>query len=251
MIDFKKLKEEFPPAEIEWRVGSTNGEKTSGLALAYITSRHVMDRLDEVCGPENWQSSYVETPKGRVLCTISIKIDGDWVSKSDGAGDSDVEADKGAISDSLKRAAVHWGIGRYLYDLGNIWVDIEGQGKSYRIKRDQYSKLVAFLSKSAPNPEQPKPEIRRLSKEESKPIFDDVNEKLLNAKTVEALTKVGSDEASRLATIDMEFENDLRAVFREHRAALVSKAKSDKQPPTGFKSVAPSFDHLQPNDVRE
>lgn len=240
MIDFKKLKEEFPPAEIEWRVGSTNGDKTSGLALAYITSRHVMDRLDEVCGPDNWQSSYVETPKGRVLCTISIKIDGDWVSKSDGAGDSDVEAEKGAISDSLKRAAVHWGIGRYLYDLGNIWVDIEGMGKSYRIKRDQYSKLVAFLSKSTPKPEEPK----RLSKADSRPIFAEVNEKLLNAQTVEALEAIGRDNAAMIATMDAGFEKELRDVFREHRASIVAKSKAT----TGFKSAVASLDSLPADD---
>lgn len=240
MIGLAKLKAEFPPAEIEWRVGSTTQDKTSGLALAYITSRHVMDRLDEVCGPENWQSSYVETPKGRVLCTISIKVGDEWVSKSDGAGDSDVEAEKGAISDSLKRAAVHWGIGRYLYELGNIWVDIEGSGKSYRIKKDQYPKLVAFLNKSTPKPtEQPKP-IERMSKEDSRETFTAVQEAFRTAQTVEALTKAATDNAAKLATIDAGFEKDLRELFRQFRADLVENSKA----PSGFKSASPSFDNL-------
>ena len=38
-----------------------------------------------------------------------------WVTKSDGAEDSTIEAVKGAYSDSFKRAAVKWGIARYLY----------------------------------------------------------------------------------------------------------------------------------------
>jgi len=38
-----------------------------------------------------------------------------WVTKSDGADDSSIESAKGGISDSLKRAAVQYGIGRYLY----------------------------------------------------------------------------------------------------------------------------------------
>lgn len=134
----------FPAAEIEWRVGSTNSDKTSGLALAYLTARHVMERLDEVCGAENWQDRY-EFHGARTICYLSIRIGDEWVTKADGAGDSDVEAEKGAISDALKRAAVKWGIGRYLYDLGNIWVDLEQAGRSVRIKKDQYRKLQTAL----------------------------------------------------------------------------------------------------------
>jgi hypothetical protein len=99
------------------------------MALAYIDARAVMDRLDSVCGPENWTDAYTETPKGRLICTLSINIGGQWVSKSDGAGDTDVEGDKGAISDALKRAAVKWGIGRYLYDMPTPWVPCESYKK--------------------------------------------------------------------------------------------------------------------------
>lgn len=145
-IDLVALAAPYPAAEIEWRVGSTNKDKTSGLALAYLTARHVMDRLDEVCGPANWSDRY-EFHGSRTVCYLSIRIDGEWVTKADGAGDSDVEAEKGAISDALKRAAVKWGIGRYLYDLGNIWVDLEDAGRSVRIKKDQYRKLQSALDK--------------------------------------------------------------------------------------------------------
>jgi hypothetical protein len=145
-MNLQDLHAPYPAAEIEWRVGSTNGDKTSGLALAYLTARHVMERLDTVCGPENWQDRY-EFHGPRTVCYLSIRIGGEWVTKADGAGDSDVEAEKGAISDALKRAAVKWGIGRYLYDLGNIWVDVEPAGRSVRIKRDQYAKLETALVK--------------------------------------------------------------------------------------------------------
>lgn len=145
-MNLQDLHAPYPAAEIEWRVGSTNGDKTSGLALAYLTARHVMERLDQVCGPENWQDRY-EFHGARTICYLSIRIDGEWVTKADGAGDSDVEAEKGAISDALKRAAVKWGIGRYLYDLGNIWVDLQAAGRSYKIKPDQYAKLERALVK--------------------------------------------------------------------------------------------------------
>lgn len=84
-----------------------------------------MDRLDDVVGPGNWEDSFVETAKGRTICTLKIRVDGEWISKSDGAGDTDVEGEKGSLSDSLKRAAVKWGIGRYLYNLKDVWAPCE------------------------------------------------------------------------------------------------------------------------------
>lgn len=119
---FDKLSAPFPPSAIHWRAQSLTKNKDKALALAYLNARDVMDRLDEVVGPQGWTDTYEETPKGRLICRLSILTpDGDWVMKSDGAGDTAVEGEKGAISDAFKRAAVKWGIGRYLYDLGNVW----------------------------------------------------------------------------------------------------------------------------------
>lgn len=155
-IDFEALKAPFPPDRISWRVGSTNKEKTKGMALAYIDARDVMERLDQVCTPAGWQNAYPHA-QGKTVCAIGIKADETtWVWKSDGAGDTDFEADKGALSDAFKRAAVRWGIGRYLYDLSAPWVDIEAFGNpskpSYRIKDDQMAKLERLLvaTKAAP-----------------------------------------------------------------------------------------------------
>lgn len=125
MID--KLRAPFKPEEIQWRAQTITQDGSKALALAYIDARDVMDRLDSACGPANWRDSYVETPKGRTICTLEIRIDGEWIAKSDGAGDTDVEGEKGSISDALKRAAVKWGIGRYLYDLGNVWAPCESR----------------------------------------------------------------------------------------------------------------------------
>lgn len=143
-LNLQHLHAPFPPNEIEWRVGSTSKDKSKGLALAYLTARHVMERLDEVCGIEGWQDRY-EFHGKRTICYLSIKVGSDWITKADGAGDSDVEAEKGAISDSLKRAAVKWGIGRYLYSLGNTWVELEPAGNSYKIKPSEFGKLERTL----------------------------------------------------------------------------------------------------------
>lgn len=132
MLD--KLSAPFPPEAIHWRAQTVTKDGDKALALAYLDARDVMDRLDEAAGPANWATTYEETLKGRVLCRLSLRIDGEWVMKTDGAGDTDVEGEKGAISDALKRAAVSWGIGRYLYDLGNVWAPCESYAANGKMK---------------------------------------------------------------------------------------------------------------------
>jgi hypothetical protein len=131
---FEKLAAPFNPEDLEWRAGATNAEKTKALALAYITSRAVMDRLDEVVGPQNWRDEYAPGPVGGLVCGISLRINGDWITKWDGADNTQFEAVKGGLSDAFKRAAVKWGIGRYLYRLPNVWVPCEARGNTVVLK---------------------------------------------------------------------------------------------------------------------
>lgn len=123
-IDLARLKAPFPADRISWRVGSTTKDKSKGMALAYIDARDVMQRLDEVCGPASWQCDYPHAAQ-KTVCRIGIKVGDEWVWKANGAGDSDIEAEKGALSDAFKRAAVLWGIGQYLYDIDTPWVALD------------------------------------------------------------------------------------------------------------------------------
>lgn len=136
----EKLVAHFHPDEIEWRIGSTSKDKKKGLALAYIDARVVMDRLDSVCGPDGWQNRYPHAGV-KTCCEIGIKVNDEWIWKADGAGDTNVEANKGAFSDAFKRAAVKWGIGRYLYDVKSPWVELEPRGSTHVIKSSEYTKL--------------------------------------------------------------------------------------------------------------
>lgn len=120
---YRALKRPFPANSISWRVGATNREKTKGIALAYLDARDVMRRLDEVFGL-GWQCRYTHADS-KTICEIGVCVGGDWVWRAGGAGDTDIEAEKGAISDAFKRAAVLFGIGRYLYELPNVWVEID------------------------------------------------------------------------------------------------------------------------------
>ena len=48
------LAKPFAPEDLEWRLQNTIEEKMRGLAVPYVTNRAIQNRLDEVCGPENW-----------------------------------------------------------------------------------------------------------------------------------------------------------------------------------------------------
>lgn len=137
---FDGLAAPFPAESIDWRVGSRTQDKKKGMALAYVDARVVMDRFDTVCGPDGWQCSY--TPAGAMLiCNIGARMpDGTWVWKSNGAGQTDVEGEKGMASDAFKRAAVLWGVGRYLYDIPSPWVELKNEKfilESERAKLDE------------------------------------------------------------------------------------------------------------------
>lgn len=132
MLD--KLRAPLPDSDIKWRPGATNADKSKALALPYFDARAVMDRLDEAVGPANWQDSYRSGADGGVICRLELRIDGEWIAKEDGAENTDIEAVKGGISEALRRAAVKWGIGRYLYDAPPIWWPCEPAGKSVRLK---------------------------------------------------------------------------------------------------------------------
>ena len=141
-----KLQEPFLESEIEWRVGSTNSDKTKGLALAYVTNRAIQNRLDEVFGIFGWKNEFIKWSDKTQLCGIAIKDtdSGEWITKYDGAENTDFEPTKGGLSDSMKRAAYQWGIGRYLYKLDAVWVSIKQQGKSYVIEKGCTPKLPSW-----------------------------------------------------------------------------------------------------------
>ena len=159
----KALEYPFPANEIEWRVLCTTKDKAKGQVAAFVDSRAIQKRLDAVLGRDNWQN-HLCTVAGKDnsgtahICEISIYYAdrGEWITKSDGAGSTDIEPIKGGLSNAFKRAASMWGIGRYLYDLKNIWIPLK-DGKyipddQFPALEKQYNRFVAPLLSAAANP---------------------------------------------------------------------------------------------------
>jgi hypothetical protein len=144
---FDALAAPFPIEEISWRVGPTNdksraeGQPLRGQPLCYVDARTVMDRLDSVMGIDGWQCNYTPGVGPSIVCNIGVRIAGDWIWKGDGAGPSDNEPEKGALSDAFKRAAVRFGVGRYLYDIKAPWLELEQRGKTAFIREADHGRL--------------------------------------------------------------------------------------------------------------
>ncbi len=91
----------------------------AGRQMPYVTARNVMNRLDEVLGPENWWDDFVPLEHS-VICRLTIRLpDGTVLTKCDAGGYAGLadpgDDDKSGFADAFKRTAVKFGVGRYLY----------------------------------------------------------------------------------------------------------------------------------------
>jgi hypothetical protein len=135
----------FDPAVVEFRPQGGLSEKGNGRALAYIDARAVMDRLDAVVGPENWYGFPDVLIADNAVRVVRYGLTIHGVTKYAIGDAADTEASKSADSDGLKRAAVPWGIGRYLYSLDTEWVKGEKRGGGWIIPDEELRRLRAKL----------------------------------------------------------------------------------------------------------
>lgn len=226
---FSKLKAPFPPEKISWRVGSTNKKawekdnsiQKKGIALAYIDARDVMERLDEVVHPARWQALYPHA-NGKTSCKIGIDVEENsdnlpnWVWKENGAGDSDVEAEKGAFSDAFKRAAVLWGIGRYLYDLGNTWVNLDDRWQIP--ESEKKAKLIPALSKVS-SQEKPEPVYEPIPDEQGWDLWK-LGEKIQRAQDGREVEDLLIDNAQFIEGLPVDYQNGLDQTVENKKAQL-------------------------------
>ncbi len=120
----ERLAEPFRPEQVRWKPQVVT-DAGKALAVPYVDPRVVTERLDQVVGGDwsfHWEPLGVQGDRLVVKSSLTIK----GVTRED-VGEhvlSDREqADpwKSAVSDALKRAAVHFGVGRYLYWLEAVW----------------------------------------------------------------------------------------------------------------------------------
>lgn len=129
------LRAPFPPGQEQYRLGPTwdaQGERW-GRPLAFIDARAVFDRLDAAVGPSGWETQLERLGPGVYLCKLIIL----GVTRSDVgmAGDTESEKEKSGASDAIKRAAVQFGVGAYLYQRELPSVKLERRGNDWSLPR--------------------------------------------------------------------------------------------------------------------
>lgn len=143
-----RLGEPFDPSEVKFKPAMVKNNRA--LAMAYVDARVIQDRLDDVLGVGGWQDEYSVLPDGSVVCRLRVRVGDEWVTKED-VGSPSEQPDAGdrlkaSFSDALKRAAVKYGIGRYLYRIPASWWDYDP------VKR-QFSTLPRLPDSARPAPQ--------------------------------------------------------------------------------------------------
>jgi len=139
-MNFEEIRKPIPLEGLQFFPGALNREKTEGLILAYIDATFAAQRLDEACGPGQWDLSDSKPvyEGDRVVCverTLKLRIGDEWVGRTDYGypnGPDDSEPIKSMASDALKRCCWLWGVGRELRRGPNVWWPVTGEGKFKR-----------------------------------------------------------------------------------------------------------------------
>lgn len=114
------LRRPFAPEAIQFKIQSVFKEAKGCLVVAYIDARLVIERLNAVAG-EAWEPHFktVEGLPHMLWCNLQVfgSVRSDI---GEGQGQTEGMKRKAAVSDALKRAAVHFGVGVSVYALPQI-----------------------------------------------------------------------------------------------------------------------------------
>lgn len=121
---------------IEVRPGSVRKDGTGALALAYADPRNYMERLDTVVGPQHWSVEFTPWGEHRLICRLTIFgiMKCSTGEAGDALGAKDKNAGTVAEAQAFKRSCVAFGLGRFLYELPQIWARGSGDSKSFKFE---------------------------------------------------------------------------------------------------------------------
>lgn len=140
----------FDPSQIEWRVMNTtkNGHPLRGQVVPYADQRAYTDRLNALFTPAGWTRKYAIHTSGNfersqdkkivakvlVSCELTIFGLGSHSATGEEFAD-DPNALTAAEAQAFKRAAVCFGLGRYLYYFTGTWVDLDDHKRPKTVPR--------------------------------------------------------------------------------------------------------------------
>jgi hypothetical protein len=124
----------FAASEVQWKPGATaqSPQGSRAMALPFVNASAIQERLDAVVGV-GWEARYEFLAGGAVLCCLRLFLDGSWHERCDvgQCGKDEGNGIKAGVSDSFKRAARAWGIGRYLTRIPKQWVGYDASKRRF------------------------------------------------------------------------------------------------------------------------
>lgn len=130
-----ELRRPFTAEAVRWKVQTVFKDAKGCILVPYIDARLVIDRLNHVV-PNDWEPRYTGVDGQADMLWCHLIVCG--VSRSDvgeGQGATPGMKRKAAVSDALKRAAVHFGVGVSVYALPEVKWFTESAGP--RLERAQ------------------------------------------------------------------------------------------------------------------
>lgn len=126
--DLDRLKAPFPNERLHVKIQSLSRDKTQAMLVVYLQHTDVQNRLDEV--DPQWEFGLLEHQVLPGLIAIHAELRVKGVQRTNvGEG----EDPKSAYSDALKRCAMLFGVGRFLYDEGRVWIPYNDSKDRYRV----------------------------------------------------------------------------------------------------------------------
>ncbi len=234
----RELKQPFSSSDLEWRVQSSGMGKDAkpwAMVLAYVDNRAIMNRLDEVLGIATWRNEFLPLPNSvgdGALCGLSIKIDGEWISKYDGSDNTAIESTKGGLSSSMKRASVLWGIGRYLYTLDTFWAmcqtDKPQSANEWEKAKTKDGTWFYWKAPSLPKKYLPQKDILPNQRETITTLLEQTDTKIddyLNFYGVDTFVDLYEDEASKIINSLLRKLSKIKAKEEDAKKAQIKKDK--------------------------
>ena len=186
----QELAKPFPANAISIKVQTKPNDKMKSLCVAYIDARDVMDRLDSVVAGE-WSDVYTKAPSGGLECALTVC----GVTRRDvGADDNDNETEKAGYSDAFKRAAVKFGIGRFLYSMPKMFAEVKQIGKNFYLADGEEKRLQGIIAAHLSGKPQPQ-QVEKERPSQSEPAPKVTNEIITSAEwdNFTALVKKADD----------------------------------------------------------
>ncbi len=125
--DLNVLRAPFTNDRLGVKVQSYSKDRTRAMLVLYLQHTDVQDRLEEVDPAWSIQVMNEERAGDTVYARARLTLKG--VSRENVGEGGDPKA---AHSDALKRCAMLFGVGRYLYDMPTVWTEYEDSRDRFR-----------------------------------------------------------------------------------------------------------------------